>query len=333
MPRSYYLFRSGRLRRQQNTLYLESEGEEERRPIPIEDVRDIYLFGEVDLNTKLLNFLGQHGVVVHCFNYYGFYTGSFYPREGNLSGHLLVRQVQHYLEPLKRRYLAQQFVDGALFHIRRNLSYYQRRGRAVETALATVEEAMGQVATSPDVPSLMGVEGRARDAYYSAFNLLMDLDEPFQQRVRRPPDNLINALLSFGNTLLYTVTLAEVYVTPLNPTISYLHEPSQRRFSLALDIAEVFRPLIVDRTIFRIVNRGTIGEEDLEPLAASPGVYLTGKGRKAFITALEETLASTVHHRVLKRDVSYRQLIRLEAYKLVRHLLDMEPYKALHAWW
>ncbi len=333
MGRSYYLFRSGRLRRHQNTIYLEHGGEDGRRPIPIEDVRELYLFGEVDLNTKVLNFLGRHGVVVHCFNYYGFYTGSFYPRESNVSGHLLVRQVEHYLDPAKRLYLARQFVEGSLFHVRRNLAYYQRRGRDLEGVLAAVERCLSEVGTCADVPGLMGIEGRARDAYYAAFNLIMDLEEPFQQRVRRPPDNLVNALLSFGNTLLYTATLAEVYVTQLNPTISYLHEPSQRRFSLALDIAEVFRPLIVDRAIFRAVNRDMLGEDDLEPLGESQGVYLSERGRKTFIRVLEETLASTVHHRALKRNVSYRQLLRLEAYKLVRHLIGMEEYRALRAWW
>lgn len=333
MARSYYLFRNGRLSRHQNTLYLEREGEEGRRPIPVEDVRELYLFGEVDLNTKLLNFLGRHGVVLHCFNYHGFYSGSFYPREGNVSGHLLVRQVEHYLDQAKRLYLARQFVEGALYHVRRNLAYYQRRGRELDGVIALVEGAIGQLAACPDIPSLMGAEGRARDAYYAAFNLILDLEEPFQGRVRRPPDNLVNALLSFGNTLLYTVALAEIYVTQLNPTVSYLHEPSQRRFSLALDIAEVFRPLIVDRTIFRVVNRHMLDESDLEPLGESEGVYLGERGRKTFIRALEETLATTVYHRTLKRNVSYRQLIRLEAYKLVRHLIDMEPYRALRAWW
>ncbi|MDW8009618.1 MAG: type I-B CRISPR-associated endonuclease Cas1b [Chloroflexota bacterium] len=333
MARSYYLFRNGRLRRRQNTLYLEGSGGEERRAIPIEDVRELYLFGEIDLNTKLLNFLGRHGVLVHCFNYYGFYTGSFYPRESNVSGHLLVRQVEHYLDPAKRLYLAGQFVEGSLFHLRRNLTYYQRRGRQLEASIATIDRCLSEVPSCPDVASLMGLEGRARDAYYAAFNSIMDLEEPFQQRVRRPPDNLINALLSFGNTLLYTAALAEIYVTQLNPTISYLHEPSQRRFSLALDIAEVFRPLIVDRAIFRVVNRNMVDEDDLEPLGESRGVYLSERGRKTFIRALEETLATTVYHRALKRNVSYRQLLRLEAYKLVRHLIDMEPYRPLRAWW
>jgi CRISPR-associated protein Cas1 len=73
---------------------------------------------------------------------------------------------------------------------------------------------------------------------------------------------MVNALLSFGNSLLYTAALSEIYMTQLNPTVSYLHEPSQRRPSLALDLPEIFKPLIVDRVIFRLLNRGEISDDD-----------------------------------------------------------------------
>lgn len=336
MARSYYIFRSGRLRRRQNTLYLEQEdenGQVQRQPIPIEDVRDLYLFGEIDLNTKLLSFLAQNEVVVHCFNYYGFYVGSFYPREGNVSGHLLVRQVEHYLDQQKRLTIAREFVAGALYHIRRNLNYYCNRGKQVDEALAKVESAISMLDTCADIPSLMSMEGQAREAYYSAFNEILELEQPFEKRVRRPPDNMVNALLSFGNSLLYTAVLSELYVTQLNPTISYLHEPSQRRFSLALDISEIFKPLIVDRVLFRTLNKGMISEDDFQSIGEAKGVYLKEDARKKFVREMEETLQTTVEHRQLKRKVSYRQLVRLEAYKLIRHLIGMEEYKALRAWW
>ncbi len=336
MSRSYYIFRSGRLRRRQNTLYLEQEdddGQIQRTPIPIEDVRDLYLFGEIDLNTKLLVFLAQNEVVVHFFNHYGFYSGSFYPREGNVSGHLLVRQVEHYLDPAKRFVIAQAFVEGALFHIRRNLIYYSNRGKAVDEALAVVDAALQRLVDCNTIAQLMSEEGRAREAYYQAFNEILDLEQPFEKRVRRPPDNMVNALLSFGNTLLYTAVLSELYVTQLNPTVSYLHEPSQRRFSLALDLAEIFKPLIVDRLVFRVINKGMIGESDFHSVGEARGVYLTDEARKKFVREMEETLQTTIEHRQLKRKVSYRQLIRLEAYKLIKHLIGMEPYKPLKAWW
>lgn len=336
MAQSYYIFRSGRLKRRQNTLYLEQEGENgqvQRQPIPVENVRDIYLFGEIDLNTKLLSFLAQNEIAVHCFNYYGFYVGSFYPRETNVSGHLLVRQVEHYLDQRKRLEIAREFVAGALFHIRRNLNYYRNRGKQVDEALAVVETCLEQVGNCQGIAELMSEEGRARDAYYKAFNEILELEQPFEKRVRRPPDNMVNALISFGNSLLYAAVLSEIYVTQLNPTVSYLHEPSQRRFSLALDFSEIFKPLIVDRLIFRLLNRNEISEEDFESVGEAKGVYMKEEARKKFVRAFEETLQTTVQHRQLKRNVSYRQLIRLEAYKLIRHLIGMEQYKALRAWW
>lgn len=336
MARSYYIFRNGRLRRRQNTLYLEQEGENAevvRQPIPIEDVRDLYLFGEIDLNTKVLNFLAQNEVVVHCFNYYGFYAGSFYPREVNVSGHLLVKQVEHYLDATKRLTIACEFVNGALFHIRRNLNYYGNRGKAVNDSLEVVEQCMERLSACESIPELMREEGRAREAYYAAFTEILDLEEPFVKRVRRPPDNMVNALISFINTLVYTASLSEIYATQLNPTISYLHEPSQRRFSLALDIAEIFKPLVGDRVLFRLLNRGVIDEGDFMGIGEAPGVYLKEEARKTVVREMEETLQTTVYHRRLKRDVSYRQLVRLEAYKIIRHLMGMEPYRSLRAWW
>ncbi len=336
MAQSYYIFRSGRLRRRQNTLYLEQESEDgqvQRQPIPVENVRDLYLFGEIDLNTKLLSFLAQNEITIHCFNYYGFYVGSFYPRETNVSGHLLVRQVEYYLDPQKRLEIAREFVSGALFHIRRNLNYYRNRGKQVDEALTVVESCMERIGSCQSIAELMSEEGRARDAYYAAFNEILELEQPFEKRVKRPPDNMVNASLSFGNSLLYAATLSEIYVTQLNPTVSYLHEPSQRRFSLALDLAEIFKPLVVDRLIFRLLNRNEIGEEDFESVGEARGIYMKDDARKKFVRAFEETLQTTVQHRQLKRNVSYRQLIRLEAYKLIRHLIGIEPYKALRAWW
>lgn len=336
MARTYYIFRSGRLRRKYNTIFLEQEGEDEkvqRQAIPVEDVRDLYLFGEVDLNTKLLNFLAGYGIVVHFFNYYGFYTGSFYPRETNVSGDLLVRQVQHYLDGNSRLFLAREFIEGALYHISRNLNYYSNRGKSLEEAIAAVETSMQRLKDCKTIPELMREEGQARMAYYSAFNEILELDEPFEKRVRRPPDNMLNALISFINTLIYTAVLSEIYVTQLNPTISYLHEPSERRFSLALDVSEIFKPLIGDKIIFRLLNRRIIDREDFEGIGDEPAIYLKEDARKRVLKEFEETLQTTVYHRKLKRNVSYRHLIRLEAYKIVRHLIGMEAYRSLRAWW
>ncbi|SNB73808.1 type I-B CRISPR-associated endonuclease Cas1b [Thermoflexus hugenholtzii] len=331
MGRAYYLFRSGRLRRRQNTLYLEweADGQTQRQAIPVEDVEALFAMGELDLNTRLLSFLGRHGISLHVFNYYGFYVGSFYPRETRAAGQVVVAQALHSADPSRRLALARGFVEGALFHMRRNLLYYRRQGLPVEEPLTAIEQALREIESCPDVPTLMGLEGQARDAYYRAFPAILNL-EGFR-RSRRPPENPINALLSFGNGLLYAATLSELYHTPLHPAISFLHEPSAGRFSLALDLAELFKPLVVDRMAFTLMNRNALSEEDF--LEEVGFCYLKEEGRKKVVAEFEERMRETVQHPRLKRPVSYRTLIRLEAYKLVRHLLGMEPYEPLKAWW
>ncbi len=330
MGRSYYIFKSGRIKRKENTLCFESEGETPRS-IPVEDVDDLYLFGETDLNTKLLNFLGQKGKNVHIFNYYGHYTGSFYPREKNVSGFLLLKQAEHYLDTSKRLAIAREFVAAALHNLKRNLLYYQNRGKSLDSSIAGIEAEEPKVDLALRIDELMGIEGRAREHYYLAFNQILDLDFEFTKRVKRPPDNMVNALISFGNALTYTATLSEIYVTQLSPTISYLHEPGSRRFSLALDISEIFKPIIVDKLIFKLLNNRMLGEKDFDEGLGY--TYLTDEGRKVFVREFDSKLETTVKHRRLNRNVSYRTLMRLECYKLVRHLLGMEPYKGLRAWW
>ncbi|MCY3551918.1 MAG: type I-B CRISPR-associated endonuclease Cas1b [Candidatus Poribacteria bacterium] len=331
MSRNYYITQPGRLRRKDNTLYLEPE-EAPRVPIPVEDIDALYLYGELDLNTRLLNFLTQKHIPFHVFNYYGYYAGSYYPREYLNSGSLLVKQVQHYEKSTKRMALAQEFVASAVFNMLRILRYHTNRGKDCTTQIESIETILSESSTAKNTNELMGYEGIIRDTYYTAFNTILTLKTPFQKRVRRPPDNPINAVISFGNSMMYTACLTEVYRTQLNPTISFLHEPGDRRFSLSLDLAEIFKPLIVDRIIFRLFNRQQLNESKHFETNID-GCYLNEKGRKLFIAAFDEQLKQTVSHRKLKRHVSYQRLIRLEYYKLIKHLVGMETYQALRPWW
>jgi len=318
-----YIFSSGKLKRKDNTLCFESQ--EDKRFIPVEDVKEIYLFGEVDLNSRVLNFLSQKGVLLHLFNRYGFYSGSFLPRNKNVSGYLLVKQVQHYINGDGRLFLASSFVDGAVFHIKRNL---KKRGIEIEE----IEKLESRIFAVETVAELMQLEGKIREIYYSKFSkILKDDFFSFSKRVKRPPNNAVNALISYGNSLLYSAVLSEIYRTQLNPTISYLHEPSTSRYSLSLDISEIFKPLVVDSLIFSLVNRRALKKEDFD--STLNYTLLSESGKKKFVKAFDEKMKTTVRHRTLKRNVSYRYLIRLECYKLIKHLIGDDVYKPLKAWW
>ena len=114
------------------------------------------------------------------------------------------------------------------------------------------------------IEELMGIEGNIRKKYYEAWNNIVKQDINFTKRIKNPPENMINTLLSFANSLVYTTALSEIYKTQLNPTVSYLHEPGTSRYSLSLDIAEIFKPLIAERMIFSLLNKNMISESDFE---------------------------------------------------------------------
>ena len=251
--RDYYITRAGRIRRSENTIDIElADGS--KRTIPINDIKSIHIFSEADLNTKLLVFLNQHGIPVHVYNYYGYYSGTFYPREKLVSGIIVVNQVEYYKDLVKRLYLAREFIATAVHNIEQNLTHYKDAGKDVSPFLEKIEHEIGALESKQSIPDIMGVEGRCREIYYSAFDSFLRDGFAFERRSKQPPENRLNALISFGNSLMYATTLSEIYHTQLHPSISYLHEPGERRFSLALDLAEVFKPIIVDRTIFNLIN-------------------------------------------------------------------------------
>lgn len=364
MRRPYYIFTSGKLMRKQNTLFflpykeeqelLEGSAQEtedfedweliteagefkkefdslNKRVIPIDDVESLMIFSEINFNARFLQFLTKYHIPLHLFNYYGHYNGSYSPREYLLSGHLLVNQVDHYKNKKKRIRLAIQFVMGSGYNMLRNLKYYNGRITDLSESISRVEQYLEEIPLVKDVQELMGLEGNVRRVYYGAFPSILGDKFDFEKRVKNPPDNAVNALISFGNAMVYTTCLTEIYRTQLSPLISYLHEPGDRRFSLALDLAEIFKPILADRVIFSCLNQGQIKQKDFEQELNF--CHLNESGRKTFVKAFEEKLQTTIMHRKLKRKVSYRRLIRLECYKLVKHITDAEAYQPFKAWW
>lgn len=318
MKRSYFLYSNGTLKRKDNTITFINENEE-KKDIPIEMIDDIYIMSEMNFNTKFINYISQFGIPIHFFNYYTFYTGSFYPRETAVSGQLLVKQVEHYLDKDKRIEIAREFIEGASFNIYRNLRYYNGRGKEVKTYMHQIEELRKQLSKVTDVEELMGYEGNIRKIYYEAWNVIINQEIDFEKRVKNPPDNMINSLISFVNTLFYTKVLGEIYKTQLNSTVSYLHQPSTKRFSLSLDISEIFKPLVVDRLIFSLLNKNQITEKSF--IKDFEYLRLKEDASKLIVQELEERLKQVIQHKDLNRKVSYQYLIRLECYKLIKHLL------------
>jgi len=304
-----------------------------KKIIPIERISAIYAYGRISFTSGVISYLSKYGTAVHFYNYYGFYEGSYYPREKLLSGDLVIKQAEHYIDKKKRLAIAKEFVRGAAENIMRNLEYYNREGREVTKELEGIRDLSSGIERkgTNNVQQLMAIEGAIRNTYYQSYDKIVPSGFKFGVRTKQPPENPLNALISFGNSLLYGTVLTEIYNTQLNPTISYLHEPSERRFSLSLDIAEVFKPFLVDRVIFKLVNKHMLSEGDFVQELNS--CLLNDKGRRTFIAEWDDKLKTTIKHRELKRNVSYQRLIRLECYKLTKHLLGTKKYKPFVIWW
>lgn len=336
MKKSYYLFNPGRMSRRDNTLKFEPTATEDHpnpkaKFLPVEGVSALYVFGSLDTNSALYNFLGRKQVPVHFFDYYQHYTGSFSPKEYLLSGQMLIAQADAYRSKKKRLQIAHALVDAAIVNMLKNLKYYSNRGKELHLQIQKLEDLLEDLAQADDISQLMGLEGNARQMYYSSLGEIVDAF-PWKGRQKQPPTDELNALISFGNSLCYTVCLDAIYNSQLNPTISYLHEPGVRRYSLSLDISEIFKPILVDRLIFSLCNRREIRAEHFDKVDSA--CFLSPVGRKIMVKAWEERLQTTIKHRKLNRKVSYRHLLRLDCYKLAKYLLKMdthfEPFKI---WW
>jgi len=328
--RTMFIFSNGEIHRKDNTVVFDDG--QTKKYLPIHEVDEVMVFGEVTLNKRFLEFCTQQEIVIHFFNYYGYYCGSYYPREHLASGHLLLKQVEHYLDEDKRMSLASRFVDAAVRNIRQVLKYYENRGKDVSEAVEFTTQSLLDVYGGPSIETLMALEANVRSRYYGVFDSIITNPEfRFEKRTRRPPRNYTNTLISFGNSILYTVVLSEIYKTHLDPRIGYLHATNFRRFTLNLDVAEVFKPVIIDRAIFSVVNERRVQESDFT--VGSNGVFLSEQGKKTFVSEIFGKLETTIRHRGLGRAVSYRRLIRLELYKVEKHLLGEQVYQPFVASW
>ncbi len=330
MSEPLYLTKDGKLERNENTLYFENEFQ--KVPIPVEQVSEIYCISHVSITSGVIHFLSINEIPIHFFNHYGYYEASLWPKKQKVSGQVVLSQARAHLNPEIRFRIAASFVYGASMNIVNVLKIQERNGIDLEDEINRIRGYIDSVpGTSPSIQTLMGIEGNIRKLYYSGLDKVLPDELKLGTREYNPPKNAGNSLMSFCNSLSYTACLTEIYHTQLDPTISFLHEPGTRRFSLSLDIAEIFKPAITDRLFLKLSNRGQLDESSFE--TNLQGTVLSEKGKRLVLKTFQEKMEDTLNHRGLKRKVTYRRLIRLECYKLLNDLMLGEIYQPLIAWW
>ena len=272
------------------------------------------------METALLVLLARTGVRLTILDHYGNASGAFESVGSPASGTVRLAQARHILDPALRLDLARRLVRGTMRNLRANLNYRAYRGNTAlrEPAMA-IGALEGKVADAATIEALMGMEGNGRAWYYEAWPLI-DERLRFGLRVRRPPNNPVNCLLSWFNGLCYAAMRHAIAQTHLDGCLSVLHSPHAARHSLALDLSEPFKPVLTDTLIFEAVLRGQI---DPGWFHQEDGVCrLSEAGRHATLllwAAKTEALG--------KDGQSLATAMRAEALALERPVLGLSSYK------
>lgn len=321
--RTYWLTEPCRIRREDNSVRIE-RGDGSPVRIPVTDIRDLILFDHADINTSAISLLGRNGISIHVLDHYGNYAGTVTPAEDMSSAETVRRQVTLTADAGARLDVARNLVAATAANVR----------WALDTDLldGPLSRLNDQLPACTDTGQVMGGEGNFRRTAWEVLDTLLPPWLRLDGRSRRPPANAGNAFISYANSITYARVLTALRCTPLHPAIGFLHaDTDRRRNTLALDIAEPFKPLFAERLLKRAASQKTLTEADFE--SGVGHASLSTRGRKKVAELMRAELAATVYHRSLRRKVSYEELIHLEALKIVRLCLEDIPYKPFRPWW
>ncbi len=304
---------------------------------PLIKIEDVVIIGNVGLSTPAIKRLLDNGVTVTFLTVHGRYQGRLV---GSVSAHAALRAAQYRRADDRAwsLHLAQRFVEGKLRNCRAVLRRFARNRASApvdaEQAADDLDRFIERVPRTTTLNALMGVEGSATARYFAGVRALIGPEWRFEARIRRPPPDRVNALLSFGYTLLVHKMLGVVEATGFDPYLGYLHQVDYGRPSLALDLIEEFRPILVDSLVIRCCNDGRIAFDDFTetPDGAYP-VLLSDEGKRRFVAAFEERMRTEATHpdgadgRPGK--VSYLRCLALQARQLARAVQggpDYQPF-------
>jgi CRISP-associated protein Cas1 len=292
--------------------------------IPVTDVRDIVACASADLNTAVISLLNQHHINVHFLSHYGDYAGSLLTADTAASGEAVLGQARLREDTQARIQIARSIVSATAFNVRRVIDR-----DLLDRPFGVLEKS---IATATTASQLMGAEGTFRRSAWDVLDTKLPDWLQLSGRSRRPPRNAGNAFISYVNGVVYARVLTAIRLTPLHSGIAFLHSTMERhRHSLALDLAEVFRPLFAERLLLRLAGRRQLKPSHFD--SAVNQAMLSEPGRKLVVQTVRDELATTIRHRHLGRDVAYDELLYLEALQLTRTCLEGTAYRPFRIWW
>lgn len=316
VDRDYHIMLDGVLSQKDYTLYFENE--DVKKSFPIKTLDSLNVYSNVVFSSAFFAFAAKNALRVQIFDQYGHRLGAFTPTEHFRNIKLPISQLTLYADSEARLSLARKILCAAIGNMKANLRYYANRKK--ESALEIGADALGRsilkISHGETVEAILLEEARAREQYYACFDAILGKDGfQFDRRTRRPPQNPLNALLSFGNTVLYQLIATHINRSALDIRIGILHATNKRPESLNLDIAELFKPIVIDRVVFSMINRNMIDAKRHFECYGEKGIYLNAEGKSLFLREIQGKLRQKVQ--ADGTEATYHYLIQREVWKFV----------------
>ena len=310
-------------------MILAFEGDSNSFDIPLEAIEQINVYASVVFAPGVIETAFRYGVTIGVFDRYGHLLGRFSPadRFHNVNVALNQLEIYHDKNNLRAAY-ARDFLLSQLHNIRLNLRYQRKQYHSTRcsSAIDEMKETENQIRVCSKPEELLLLEAKMKKIYYGCFEeFIKNENFSFSGRTRRPPKDEINALLSFANVFLYNYIACEINKTPLDIRIAFLHSTTSRSESLNLDLADVFKPLIVDRTVFSIINKRMITRDHFS-VEKNGGVYLTAAGKRILISALYDKLEQVVP--IQNDHMAYYQILHKEIQSLCADIKAQKRHKS-----
>ncbi len=330
--RTLYLQEHGAVLRCEDEHLIVSKDEVELISLPAFKLDQIILLGNSHLTTPAMKFCLRNNIPVILLSGRGEFFGAI-ESTGNEN---VVLQQQQFARLADERFVletARRIVAGKIANCRALL---QRRGRTgaaaaderIVRAVAAIEEIKNKLAAAGTIDEVRGYEGAAAARYYEALGACFPPPFEFKGRTRRPPLDPVNALLSFGYTLLFYNIYAIARGRGLSPYVGTLHSIRQGHPALCSDLIEEFRAPVVDALVTSLLNKRIIGQGDFhfaETSSGARGCFLTDQARRTFITQFEQRINTLVRHPLAGINTTWRGCIDIQVGHYVQLLRGATP--------
>ncbi|MCX7706128.1 MAG: CRISPR-associated endonuclease Cas1 [bacterium] len=294
--------------------------------VPDFKVERIFIFGNIQITTQAMKFLLESNIETSFFNLYGRLIGRLSPVESK-NVYLRIQQYEKHKDTQTVLQLAKVFVAGKIRNMKTTLSKYTSNNPETDftQSINGLEDCLSELERKTQVSSILGVEGRASAIYFECFSKMIKKNFEFTGRIKRPPPDPVNSLLSLGYSLITNEMMSIVSGIGFDPYIGFLHSLEYGRPSLPLDLVEEFRQPIVDRLTLELINKEILVPDDFEQVEEG-GTYLKKDARKKYFEQYEKRMQTEIFEHETNQSFTYRRIMFNQAQKLAKALLEGQPY-------